>query len=75
MLFFLVVPVQQLSLLANLFQKWFGEGIVNFIRRCFRVLQEEVSDYYVAIFSRKAGVPICLVLCVLTIVSYALLHS
>ncbi len=43
--------------------------------RGFRAVKEVVSDYYAPIFSRKAGVPICATLCVLTIVSYALLHG
>ena len=48
------------------------------VRRCFRglksALKTEISEYYATIFSRKAGAPICIALCVLTIVSYAIAH-
>jgi hypothetical protein len=48
------------------------------IGRWVRVLKSEieleVSDYYSAIFSRKEGPVIAIALCVLTIVSFILLH-
>jgi hypothetical protein len=48
------------------------------IGKCFRALKRElkreISEYYVTIFSRKAGAPICVSLCILTIVSYAFSH-
>ena len=37
-------------------------------------LKEEISEYYVTIFSRKAGPPICITLCILTIVPFAMSH-
>lgn len=48
--------------------------VLSWSARGFRAVKEEVSDYFVTVFSRKAGVPICAALCVLTIVSYGLLH-
>ena len=56
-----------------------GEGKVNFsIGRCFKALKgelkEEISDYYVTIFSRKAGAPICITICIFTIASFAVSH-
>ena len=52
---------------------------MNFsIGKCVKALKgelkKEISDYYAAIFSRKAGAPICITLCILTIVSYAVSH-
>jgi len=35
-------------------------------------LAQELSDFYATLFSRKAAVPVCVGLCVATIVSFAL---
>jgi len=45
------------------------------IDRCWKVLKSEFSEYYAAIFSRKWGPPIFIILCLLTILSYTLLHA
>ena len=48
------------------------------VGKCFKSLKrefkQEISDYYVTIFSRRAGAPMCIALCVFTIVSFVLLH-
>ena len=69
----------EIKFINGRFPNLIGEGKVNFsIGKCFkalkRELKKEISDYYVTIFSRKAGAPICITLCILTIVSYAVSH-
>ena len=48
--------------------------IGKYFKALKRELKREMSDYYVTIFSRKAGPPICITLCILTIVSYVVSH-
>ena len=39
-----------------------------------RELKREIFEYYVTIFSRKSGPPICIALCVLMIASFIVTH-
>lgn len=52
----------------------FGEGKVTFVIKVVRLLKEELSEYYATIFSRKAGPPLCIALCLAAIVSYVIMH-
>ena len=68
-----------MRLIRQYFLMWIGEGELNFnVSRCFEALKREVkreiSDYYVTIFSRKAGPPICITLCILMIISFIVSH-
>jgi len=48
------------------------------VGKCFeaikREVKKEISGYYATIFSRKAGPPICITLCVVLIASFAVQH-
>ena len=41
-------------------------------KRYLRLVKGECAGYYNVLFKRKAAAPICIVLCVVTIVCYAL---
>jgi len=69
----------EMKFINERFPNLIGEGKVNFsIGKCFKALKrefkEEISDYYVTIFSRKAGAPICITICIFTIASFAVSH-
>lgn len=69
----------EMSFIKKCFLNWVGEGKLGFsIGMCVKAIEKEfkkeISDYYTTIFSRKAGPPICIALCILTIISFALTH-
>jgi hypothetical protein len=56
-----------------------GKARVNFsVAKCLnevkKDVKQEISEYYSTIFSRRAGAPICITLCIFTIVSFAISH-